>query len=107
MTRMTDLIHNTKPVATASGTVASTAIDTQGFYGVYFQALADTETFTVVESDLQAMTDAVAVANTQLIVTANAVNVVPTKRYVKVTVTGSSKVAGLLFGADTDGKINE
>lgn len=107
MTVNTDLIHNTKPVKTTSGTVASTVIDTLGFYAVYFQALADSETFAVVESDLEAMTDAVAVDATQLITTANAVNVLPSKRYVKVTVTGSSKVAGLLIGADTNGKINE
>lgn len=107
MTRMTDLIHNVKPIKTASGTVASTVIDTLGFYSAYFVGLADTATLTVTEDDDVAMANAVAVPDTQLIKTANALNVVPTKRYIKVAVTEENvKVAGLLFGADIDGNVN-
>lgn len=103
MTRMTDLIHNVKPIKNASGTV----IDTQGFYSAYFLGLADTATLSVTEDDDVDMTNATAVQNTQIIKTANAVNVVPTKRYIKVAVREENvKVAGLLFGADVDGNVN-
>ena len=106
MTRMTDLIHNSKVVEVATDTVANTVIDTLGFYSALFIALAEQATFTVTESDKENMDDAVAVPETQLIKGKNSINVVPTKRYIKV-VAGASKVAGLLFGADVDGKINE
>ena len=100
---MTDLIHNTKAVKASAGTVANTVIDTIGYYSALFVALADTATFTVVESDEVAMADAKAVPASQIIANENTVNVVPTKRYIKVTVAGDAKVAGLLFGADIDG----
>lgn len=107
MTKMTDLIHNVKPVKIAQGTVADTAIDTLGFYSAYFLGLADKATLTVTESDDSAMADATAVADTQVIKTANAINVVPSKRYIKVVVTEENvKVAGILFGADIDGNVN-
>lgn len=107
MTRMTDLIHNVKPVKTNAGSVATVVIDTQGFYSAYFLGLSDKATLTVTESDDSAMANAVAVPNSQLIKSANAVNVVPTKRYIKVAVSEPDvKVAGLLFGADIDGNIN-
>lgn len=102
MTRMTDLIHNTKAVKATAGTVAGVAIDTIGFYSALFIALADEATFTVVESDDAGMADAKAVPASQIHANANTVNVVPTKRYIKVTA-GDAKVAGLLFGADIDG----
>lgn len=107
MTRMTDLIHNVKVVATNEGTVAGETVDTLGFYSALFIGLADEATLTVTESDDAGMANETAVPNSQLIASANALNVVPTKRYIKVAVAEEDvKVAGLLFGADVDGNIN-
>lgn len=107
MTRMTDLIHNSKPIKTNAGTVVDTVVDTLGFYSAYFLGLADKATLSVTEDDDVAMGSATPVPDTQIIKTGNAINVVPTKRYIKVAVTEENvKVAGLLFGADIDGNVN-
>ena len=132
MTRMTDLIHNSKTVvAIKPQTVASAEevsgeiIDTQGFYATMFQislgAAKKVGTFTVKESDDASMANATDVPTSQIIgdlskelstdKATHCINVVQTKRYLKLSATTkeASAVFGanaVLYGADIDGNIN-
>ena len=136
MTRMTDLIHNSKSVVVAhpqavatAGDVDGAIIDTQGFYSLLLEvALGETASSKVKikslkESDNSDMSGSSDVPESQLvglavgtdiatIKTMDRLNVIPTKRYVQpvFTTTTNGAVFGataVLFGADIDGKINE
>ena len=126
---MTDLIHNTKTVVAIKAQAVANAgetegeiIDTEGFYAVLFQTLAGgaggITALTVEQSDDNGMANAEAVPATNIIGTgladadgAGAINVVPTKRYVRVKATTAEQnvvvgAVATLFGADIAGKIN-
>lgn len=126
---MTDLIHNTKTVVAIKAQAVANAgetegeiIDTEGFYAVLFQTLAGgaggITALTVEQSDDNGMANAEAVPATNIIGTgladadgAGAINVVPTKRYVRVKATTGEDATEIgavatLFGADIAGKIN-
>lgn len=132
MTIMTDLIHNSKTVVAIkpqtvanAKAVAGEIIDTQGFYALMFQVATGADkkvgTFTVKESDDANMANATDVPKSQIIgdlateLSADkatfCINVVPTKRYVRLGATTgeASAVFGanaVLFGADIDGNIH-
>lgn len=129
MTKMTDLIHNTKTVVAIeaknvenAGDTEGKIIDTEGFYAVLFQTLAGgaggITALAVEQSDDDGMADAEAVPATNIIGTglaqaddADAINVVPTKRYVRIKATTAEEnvvvgAVATLFGADIAGKIN-
>lgn len=129
MTRMTDLIHNSKSVVAIgaesvaeAGAVAGEVIDTLGFYALLLTVICGAEggaTLEVKQADDEEMTGAEVVPASNIIggaeVEADSVgvlNVVPTKRYVQLTATTAEAdtVIGAvanLFGADINGKINE
>lgn len=130
MTRMTDLIHNSKtlvaikPQAVAAvGSVAGEVIDTQGFYALLFQlalGAGGVEIEKIEEADDQAMANATEISKDAIIYDTvetvavggvKVANVIPNKRYVKITAktTGANAVIGataVLFGADIDGNVN-
>lgn len=129
MTKMTDLIHNTKTVVaikaqnvTPAGEKEGEIIDTQGFYALLVQTLAGNAgaitALAVEQSDDNAMAEAEAVPATNIFGTglaqadgAEAINIVPTKRYVRVKATTGEDntvigAVATLFGADVAGKVN-
>lgn len=126
---MTDLIHNTKTVVAIKAQAVENAgetegeiIDTEGFYALMVQTMAGNASgitaLAVEQSDDDGMADAEAVSATNIIGTgladaggAGVINVVPTKRYVRVKATTSEDATEIgavatLFGADIAGKIN-
>lgn len=132
MTRMTDLIHNSKTVVAvdvqevaSAGDVTGEIIDTQGFYACLLQlALGSTASSKVKikslkQSDKADMSSSEDIPASQLVGLAKGtdittlksigcVNIVPTKRYIQavVTTTTNGALVGascVLFGADIDG----
>lgn len=128
MTKMTDLIHNTKTVvAIKAQTVANAGetegevIDTQGYYALMVQTVAGNaggiSAVAVEQDDDSAMGNAEAVPASNIIGTglagadgAGVINVVPTKRYVKIkatTAVDATEIGAVatLFGADVAGNL--
>lgn len=136
MTRMTDLLHNSKSVVAitpqsvgTAGDVTGEIIDTQGFYSLLLDlvlgatASSKVKVKSIKESDNSDMSGATDIADTQYfglaigtdidtLKSVGRVNVVPSKRYVQIVATTTTNNAlisatATLFGADVDGKINE
>jgi len=136
MTRMTDLLHNSKSVVAVApqsvgtaGDVTGEIIDTQGFYSLLLDltlgntASSKVKVKSIKESDNSDMSNATDIADTQYfglaigedidtLKSVGRVNVIPSKRYVQAVVTTTTNNAlicatATLFGADVDGKINE
>lgn len=122
MSKITDLIHNSKRVLavepetlSADGDLTGEIIDTQGFYaGLIVPCTSKTATLTVKsfkQSDNSDMSSPEDIPATNKVVGTGAINFVPTKRYVQIVLTAKKDdVAGatcILFGADVNGKINE
>lgn len=112
MTKMTDLIHNVKPVVavapqSVTGAKVSSLIDTIGYYALLLTVAGEGAITKVQECDTEDFEGATDVPATQLIEKDGAINVVPTKRYIKATITTESAqnvcVLAHLFGADIEG----
>lgn len=135
MTRMTDLLHNSKSVVAVTpqvvevaGEVTGEIIDTQGFYSLMLEtilgavATSKVKITSIKESDKANMEDATDVADAQIfglaknvdidtVKTIGKTQILPSKRYVqvKLTTTTENAIAGavaVLIGADVDGNIN-
>ena len=136
MSKITDLLHNTKavvavaPQAVASaGDVTGEIIDTNGFYSVLLElALGATASSKVKikslkQSDNSDMSSPEDIPTScyfglaldtdiDTLKSVGRVNIVPTKRYIQAVVTTTTNGAtiganAVLFGADINGKINE